>query len=177
MNSCSIYDTIEPEAMTTSGCKSNEFSHVKVLRRLGSSPKNQKWMRTLRPSHPPKLQQSFLKHHSLPPNLRIILGTLRLVLRPAAFARAAPVRPRQNRPRYRRAPEQRDELAPFHSITSSARASSDGGTETECFGGLEIDDQLELVGCSIGRSAGFAPLRTLTTNAAARRLRSVMFGP
>ena len=28
----------------------------------------------------------------------------------------------------RRAAEQRDELAPFHSITSSARASSDGGT-------------------------------------------------
>ena len=32
-----------------------------------------------------------------------------------------------------------------HSITSSARASSVGGTvETERFGGLEVDDQLEL---------------------------------
>jgi hypothetical protein len=33
---------------------------------------------------------------------------------------------RPERPR-RRATEQRDELAPSHSITSSARASSDGG--------------------------------------------------
>ena len=32
-----------------------------------------------------------------------------------------------------------------HSITSSARASSDGGTvEAERLGGLEVDDQLEL---------------------------------
>ena len=35
---------------------------------------------------------------------------------------------RRDRPRRRRAAEQRDELAPFHSITSSARASSCGGT-------------------------------------------------
>jgi hypothetical protein len=32
------------------------------------------------------------------------------------------------RPSRRRAPEKRDELPPYHSITSSARASSDGGT-------------------------------------------------
>src|SRR6516164_7988556 len=38
------------------------------------------------------------------------------------------LRPRRERPRYRRAAEQRDELAPFHSITSSAMASSVGGT-------------------------------------------------
>src|SRR5262249_3301792 len=31
-----------------------------------------------------------------------------------------------DRPRYRRGAEQRDELAAFHSITSSARASSEG---------------------------------------------------
>ncbi len=44
-----------------------------------------------------------------------------------------------------RAAEQRDELAPLHSITSSARASSDGGTvEAEHPGGLGVDDQLEL---------------------------------
>ena len=35
---------------------------------------------------------------------------------------------RRDRPRGRRAAEQRDELAPVHSITSSARASSVGGT-------------------------------------------------
>ena len=45
----------------------------------------------------------------------------------------------------RRAAEQRDELAPPHSITSSARASSVGGTvEAERLRGLEIDDQLVL---------------------------------
>ena len=38
------------------------------------------------------------------------------------------LRARRERPRRRRAAEQRDELAPLHSITSSARASSDGGT-------------------------------------------------
>ena len=51
--------------------------------------------------------------------------------------------------RGRRAAEQRDELAPpdrrAHSITSSARASSVGGTvEPERLGGLEVDDEREL---------------------------------
>ena len=46
----------------------------------------------------------------------------------------------------RRAAEHRDELAAgAHSITSSARASSDGGTlRPSAFGGLEIDSKLEL---------------------------------
>src|SRR5262249_36112519 len=38
------------------------------------------------------------------------------------------LRPRRQRPRRRRAAEQRDELAPPHSITSSARASNVDGT-------------------------------------------------
>src|SRR5215831_13441068 len=38
------------------------------------------------------------------------------------------LRAHRERPRRRRAAEQRDELAPFHSITSSARASSLSGT-------------------------------------------------
>src|SRR5262249_25678879 len=37
------------------------------------------------------------------------------------------LRPRRERPRNHRATEQRDELAPPHSITSSARASTDDG--------------------------------------------------
>jgi len=37
------------------------------------------------------------------------------------------LRPRRERPRGRRAPEQLDECTPFHSITSSARASRVGG--------------------------------------------------
>ena len=35
--------------------------------------------------------------------------------------------------------------------------------QAEGLGGLEVDDELELVGCSTGRSAGFAPLRILST--------------
>jgi Glutathione S-transferase, N-terminal domain len=49
------------------------------------------------------------------------------------------------RPRRRRAAEQRDELAAFHSITSSARASKAGGTarpSASC--GWKIDHELEL---------------------------------
>ena len=37
------------------------------------------------------------------------------------------LRPRRERPRNRRTAEQREELAPLHSITSSARASNVGG--------------------------------------------------
>ena len=55
------------------------------------------------------------------------------------------MRARRERPGRRRAAEQRDELAPPHSITSSARASSVGGTvEAKRLGGLEVDDQFEL---------------------------------
>ena len=63
-------------------------------------------------------------------------GTRRTYLRVCSSADAAAedadhrhrrlLRPRRDRPA-RRAAEQRDELAPLHSITSSARASNDGG--------------------------------------------------
>ena len=53
--------------------------------------------------------------------------------------------PRRDWPYRRRTADQRDELAAPHSITSSARASSIGGTvEAERLGGLEVDDQFEL---------------------------------
>ena len=55
------------------------------------------------------------------------------------------LRARRERPRSRRAAEQRDELAPLHSITSSARASSDGRhVEAERLRGLEVDGHFEL---------------------------------
>ena len=56
-----------------------------------------------------------------------------------------------------RTTEQRDELAPLHSITSSARASSVGGSEAEHLGRLEIDDQLELACPQTGRSLASHP--------------------
>ena len=60
----------------------------------------------------------------------------------------------------RRAAEQRDELAPTdHSITSSARASSVGGTvEAESLGGLEVDDQLVLGSLLHGQVGWFGAL-------------------
>ena len=72
------------------------------------------------------------------------------------------LRPRRQRPSRRRAAEQRDEVAPFHqlvhSITSSARASSDGGmSRPSDFAVLRLITSSNLVGASTGRSAGFAP--------------------
>ena len=43
----------------------------------------------------------------------------------------------------RRAAEERDELPPPHSITSSARASSVADVEAKGLRGLEVDDELE----------------------------------
>jgi hypothetical protein len=56
--------------------------------------------------------------------------------------------------------EPRDELAPLHSITSSARASSVGGTvRSRALAVLRLMTTSYLVGACTGRSAGFSPLR------------------
>ena len=61
-------------------------------------------------------------------------------------------------------------IAPAHSITSSARASSDGGTSRpSAFAALRLMTSSNLVGCSTGRFAGDAPFRILSTYSAARR--------
>src|SRR5262245_60679239 len=63
-----------------------------------------------------------------------------------------------------RAAEQRDELAALHSITSSARASSVGGTSTpSALAALRLITSSYLVGACTGRSAGFSPLRMRST--------------
>ena len=68
----------------------------------------------------------------------------------------------RERPCDRRAAEQRDELAARHSITSSASASSVGGTSRlSALAVLRLMTSPSLVGCSTGNSAGFAPLRIL----------------
>src|SRR5262245_65152447 len=77
------------------------------------------------------------------------------------------LRARRERPR-RRAPEQRDERAPLHSITSSARASTVAGTSRpKALALLRLITISNLVGCSTGKSAGVAPFKILTTYAAA----------
>src|SRR5437899_844251 len=72
-------------------------------------------------------------------------------------------------PRYRRAAEKRDELAACHSITSSARASKIGETsKPKALAVLRLTTNSNLVPCSTGKSAGFAPLRILSTKVAER---------
>src|SRR6516162_9307407 len=67
---------------------------------------------------------------------------------------------RCQRPRHGHAAEQRYERAPLYSITSSAMASTSGGTvrpsAPAVFMLMTISN---LVGCSTGRSAGFSPFR------------------
>src|SRR5262245_21073145 len=70
------------------------------------------------------------------------------------------LRARRDRPRRRRAAEQRDELAPLHSITSSAMASSPGGKlRPNALAVLRLITNSNLLDCMTGRSAGFSPLR------------------
>ena len=68
------------------------------------------------------------------------------------------LRARRQRPR-RRAAEKRDELAPLHSITSSARASNLSGiARLNALAVLRLITNSNLVGCMTGRSDGLAPL-------------------
>src|SRR6516165_5818546 len=87
------------------------------------------------------------------------------------------LRPRRERPRGRAADE-RDELAPRHSITSSARAMSDGGTtKPSPLAVWRLMTRSYLVGACTGKSAGFSPLRMRSTYAAERRTISAVLGP
>src|SRR5262249_48695517 len=71
---------------------------------------------------------------------------------------------RREWPRGHRAAEQRDELAPLHSITSSARASSVGGTsKPSACAVIRLMTSSNFVGCSTGISPGFVPRRILST--------------
>ena len=66
----------------------------------------------------------------------------------------------RERPRDRRAAEQRDERAAFHSITSSAATSSLSGTVRPSIRAVEaLMTSSNLLACTTGRSAGLAPLR------------------
>src|SRR5262249_35024769 len=69
----------------------------------------------------------------------------------------------RERPSCCRAPE-RDEPAPVHSITSSARATSSGGkSRPSARVLLRLIANSNFVGCSIGRSAGLVPCKILCT--------------
>jgi len=65
-----------------------------------------------------------------------------------------------------------------YSITSSARASKIGGrVRPRAFADFALMASSKRVGCSMGRSAGLAPLRILSTKAAERLVISTMSGP
>src|SRR5262249_33937794 len=84
------------------------------------------------------------------------------------------LRTRRKWPRDSGTAEKANELAPPHSITSSARASSVSGTvRPSALAVLRLITSSNLVGCWMGKSAGLAPLRMRSTYAAARRNRSV----
>src|SRR5262249_19783529 len=79
--------------------------------------------------------------------------------RNASYALAL-LRARRERPRGCRAAKQRDERAPLHSITSSARAMSAGDTVRPSI--LAVSWFMTIsnfVDCTTGSSAGLAPLR------------------
>src|SRR5262245_40700159 len=74
------------------------------------------------------------------------------------------LRRRRARPYEPRGTKQRDELAPLHSITSSASASSLSGTVSPSILAVEaLMTSSNLLACSTGKSAGFAPLRMRPT--------------
>src|SRR5215831_14859064 len=75
------------------------------------------------------------------------------------------LRARRERPRRRRAAEQRYERAPLdHSITSSAMASSLSGiVRLSALAVFRLIKKSNLLGCTTGKSAGTAPLSTRPT--------------
>src|SRR5262245_27723500 len=78
------------------------------------------------PVLPAKLVEPVQECRNVALPLPIILGETHQNANPQAAPRL--LRPRRDRPRCRRAAEQRDELASSHSITSSARPCSVSGT-------------------------------------------------
>src|SRR5262249_15733662 len=88
------------------------------------------------------------------------------------------LRPRHERPGCRCAAESQDELAPLHSITSSATPSNLSGTSSpSAFAVLRLITNSNFVGCMPGRSAGFSPFRIRPAYPPTRRYTSGKFGP
>jgi len=94
-----------------------------------------------------------------------------------SYRRKRLLRARSERPRHRAA-EASNELAPVHSITSSARARIESGIVSPiAFAVLRLMTMSNFVACSTGRSAGLAPLKILSTKYAARRYIEGRFSP
>src|SRR2546430_1718070 len=116
-----------------------------------------------RPSELPEPLPEILK---IALRVRIILGDPQQYRDPAHsdHRHRRLLRARPERPRRRRAAEQRDECTAPHSITSSARASRLSGTSSpSALAVLRLIASSYLVGACTGRSAGFSPLRMRST--------------
>ena len=90
-----------------------------------------------------------------------------------------PLAERDSLSRQRRcAAESRDELAPFHSMTSSARNRKDSGMlNPMALAVFRLTTNSNLTGSSTGRSVGLVPFKILCTYSAPRRNRSGRFAP
>src|SRR5438874_13329280 len=112
-----------------------------------------------RPAHRPKLVSEG-RHARLDVAVALGKGHQNTDLSRARFL----LRARRERPRDGRAAEQRDELAPFHSMTSSAMASTPGAkVRPSAAAVFKLITSSNLVGCSTGKSAGLTPLNILST--------------
>src|SRR5215475_6645567 len=70
------------------------------------------------------------------------------------------LRARDEWTRYARTAKEREKLPPLHSITSSARRGSVGGTaRPNALAVLRLMISSAFVACWMGKSAGFSPLR------------------
>src|SRR5262249_49874881 len=107
---------------------------------------------------PAQLLQSLMESREARLTFRIIGGEIHEhadAPHPVGLLRA-----RRKRPGCRRATDERNERAPFHSIASSARASRVGGTVMpSTLAAWTLITSSILVDCTIGKSAGFVPLR------------------
>src|SRR6516165_4597029 len=106
---------------------------------------------------PAQLLQALLERLSLGLSYRIVSGPAHDHANPPhplRLLRACRERPRDC------TTEKRDELTPLHSITSSAMASSDGGTVRPNIRAVSaLMTSSNFVACTTGKSAGFSPLR------------------
>src|SRR5262245_33538759 len=109
---------------------------------------------------PTERLESLAKRNDTSPHFGIILSVW---MQECDATHPLALRARRQRPR-RRAAEQRDELAPLHSITSSARASRVSGTVRPSIRAVSaLMTSSNLFACITGRSAGFVPLRMRPT--------------
>ena len=163
---CRSGRTVEaPCAKITSGARATKS--VRVLANFGGIDGRAAGIDVHIAAGGPARCRHHLQKHPDPGLIAWIISRLRAKLCRHA-ARDRPAAPAPPRPRRRRTPEKRNDVAALqwraHSITSSARASSIGGTaRPSALAVFRLITSSYLVGACAGRSAGFSPLRMRST--------------